>query len=171
MDSNFFKKPSKQDNIERIKGQIESSKIQEARPEAEPFLPKKEVERPKMEMEKAAADKEKQETGVRKAPVALPRVKPLPLKDEQLAGIERVMEDGLADVYVKMPPGLQKKFKAKGETTAKKIQIILQQTKFKTHKIFRLIISWLKIIPGVNKFFIRQEAKIKTEKIINLKNQ
>ena len=35
-------------------------------------------------------------------------------------------------------------------------------------KILKLIRSWLKLIPGVNKFFLEQEAKIKTDKIVDL---
>jgi hypothetical protein len=35
-----------------------------------------------------------------------------------------------------------------------------------TKKIFVLIRAWLKIIPGVNRFFLEQEAKIKTDKIL-----
>jgi len=32
-------------------------------------------------------------------------------------------------------------------------------------------LDWLKILPGVNKFFLEQEAKIKTDKILALKNK
>ena len=47
----------------------------------------------------------------------------------------------------------------------------MQQTKIQVKKIFILIISWLKIIPGVNKFFLEQEAKIKADRILDLKNR
>ena len=30
-----------------------------------------------------------------------------------------------------------------------------------------LIREWLKVIPGINKFFLEQTVKIKTDKIIN----
>jgi hypothetical protein len=33
-------------------------------------------------------------------------------------------------------------------------------------KILALIRDWLKLIPGVNRFFLEQEAKIKTDKIL-----
>jgi len=29
--------------------------------------------------------------------------------------------------------------------------------------------NWLKLIPGVNKFFLEQEAKIKTDEVLKLK--
>jgi len=90
-------------------------------------------------------------------------------KNEALVKIEGILEEDLEDAYFKMEPALQKKFKTKGEETAKKIEEILAKTKVKTKKIFKLILAWLKIIPGVSKFFVRQEAKIKTDKIIHLK--
>jgi hypothetical protein len=30
-------------------------------------------------------------------------------------------------------------------------------------------LQWLKLLPGVNRFFLEQEAKIKTDRIIHLK--
>jgi hypothetical protein len=35
-------------------------------------------------------------------------------------------------------------------------------------KLLTLIRRWLVLIPGVNKFFLEKEAKIKVEKIVNL---
>ena len=68
-----------------------------------------------------------------------------------------------------MDPKVKVKFKAEGEAVAKNIEHLLQETKIKVKKIFKLILSWLKLIPGVNNFFIKQEAKIKTDKLIKLK--
>jgi hypothetical protein len=90
-------------------------------------------------------------------------------KSQDLIKIENILEQDLETVYFKMPPVWQQKFKIQGEKTAAKIEQLLKQTKIKTKKIFKLILDWLKMIPGVNKFFIRQEAKIKTDKIIKLK--
>ena len=38
----------------------------------------------------------------------------------------------------------------------------------KAKKIFQLILEWLKLLPGINRFFLEQEAKIKTDRIIHL---
>ncbi|MFA6410233.1 MAG: hypothetical protein WCW26_01500 [Candidatus Buchananbacteria bacterium] len=95
-------------------------------------------------------------------PVVLP-------KSETLVKIEKILEEDLQDAYFKMEPKVQEKFKTEGEKTAAKIEKIMQQTKIKAKDIFKLIFQWLKIIPGVNKFFIKQEAKIKTDKIIKIK--
>jgi len=67
-----------------------------------------------------------------------------------------------------MPDYLKKEFKRKGEETASKIEKIIHSVKVKIKEILHLIKEWLKIIPGVNKFFIEKEAEIKTRKILNL---
>ncbi len=85
--------------------------------------------------------------------------------------IENVLESGLEDLYLKMSKAKQLQFKQKGEDVSNKIAILLKEAKIRTSKILNLIMSWLTIIPGINKFFIRQEAKIKTDKIIILKNK
>ncbi|MFA6322633.1 MAG: hypothetical protein WCX71_04120 [Candidatus Buchananbacteria bacterium] len=89
-------------------------------------------------------------------------------KSETQIIIEDILSEDLRDVYFKMDPPLQQKFKTEGENISAKIEVLLKETKVKTHKIFKLIFGWLKLIPGVNKFFINQEAKLKAEKIIKL---
>lgn len=80
--------------------------------------------------------------------------------------IEDIMEEDLKDMYLAMPADTQTKFRANGEDTRSKIREIVRATKINAKKIFVLIRSWLKIIPGVNQFFLEQEAKIKTDKIL-----
>lgn len=89
---------------------------------------------------------------------------------EQLKNIEKVLEEDLEDIYIKMDSSYQRKFKEKGEETARKINNLLKKTKVKVKKIVFLIKKWLLIIPGINKFFVEQEAKIKADKIIEIKN-
>ncbi len=83
--------------------------------------------------------------------------------------IDNILADGLSEVFLKMNPAQQKEFKAKGEETVKKIVLLLEKTKVKVDKIITLIKKWLKLIPGVNKFFLEQETKLKADKIISLK--
>ena len=65
-----------------------------------------------------------------------------------------------------MPPQTQEAFRAKGEETASKIRQLLTAAHVNIKKILFLICDWLKMIPGVNIFFLEQEAKIKADKII-----
>lgn len=92
------------------------------------------------------------------------------LKDEVLAKVEKIMEEGLKDAYKEMTPLQQQEFKIKGEETAIKIKELLKSTRTKIRKIFKLVMDWLRFIPGVNKYYLEQEAKIKTDKIIALKH-
>ncbi len=83
--------------------------------------------------------------------------------------IEKILEEDLADLYNSLNYKEKMIFKAKGEEVAKSIfQLIYKKSKVKVKKIIKLIRSWLKLIPGINKFFLEQEAKIKADKIIYL---
>jgi len=82
--------------------------------------------------------------------------------------IEKTLESGLEDIYINMPQEKRSEFKRAGEETARKINKLLEQTRVKARKIVNLIKRWLSLIPGINKFFLEQEAKIKTDKIMKL---
>ncbi len=83
--------------------------------------------------------------------------------------IEKIMEDGLAEFYAQMPPDKQREFRRVGEQTARQISQLLTATKVQIGKIISLIKDWLKILPGVNRFFIEQEAKIKTDELLRMR--
>jgi hypothetical protein len=82
--------------------------------------------------------------------------------------VESILEDNLGDLYFTMDEKKQAEFKKKGEETTAKIVKLMRSAKSTFRKIFDLIRKWLKIIPGVNKFFIDQEAKIKADKIVEI---
>ena len=95
---------------------------------------------------------------------------PHPLqKSLEVEKIENILSEGMEEIYVNLSARRQIEFKKKGEETAAKIFFILKKTKVKVKKIIKLIKEWLKTIPGVNKFFLEQEAKIKTDKIMEIK--
>jgi len=87
-------------------------------------------------------------------------------KDKLEKEIEEVLSEDLQDMYLSMPQEKQKIFKEKGEETVSKIHQIVHATKFNAKKVFHLIRDWLKMIPGINRFFLEQEAKIKTDKVL-----
>lgn len=84
--------------------------------------------------------------------------------------VEKILEEGLGDLYLSMPSYKQREFKDVGEKTAEQITIILDSAKFKIKKIILLIMKWLSLIPGVSKYFLEQEAKIKADEIIKLRS-
>lgn len=95
----------------------------------------------------------------------------LPPRDEMAVKVERIMEEGLKDSFSRLSPVAQQEFKLKGEQTAVKIRELLKSAHVQAKKIFRLILEWLKMLPGINRFFLEQEAKIKTDRIIALKRK
>jgi len=88
------------------------------------------------------------------------------IREEQ---IDEILADGLEEAFLKMAPKQQMAFKAEGERTAKKINQLLNKARISLKKIVDLIRRWLLLVPGVNKFFLEQEAKIKADRIVKLK--
>lgn len=88
-------------------------------------------------------------------------------KSQQLQDIEELMTKDLAEVYQRLSPEDQQKFKAKGEEVAQEIDTLMQRAKLTAKRVLHLIRSWLKFLPGINKFFLEQEAKIKAEEIVH----
>lgn len=117
------------------------------------------------EEHKTAEKVEKEEPAV--TVVSAPMTPPPP-KSGELVKIEKILEEDLEDFYFSMPPEQQKIFKEKGEETASAIEKMIRAGKAVGRKILKLIRTWLKLIPGVNKFFLEQEAKIKTDEIVKI---
>lgn len=96
-----------------------------------------------------------------------PSPSPAP-KDDVTLRVEKIMEDGLGSYYDRLSPQAKVQFKRKGEETAVEISLMVRSLKVKMHRVLRLLRDWLLTIPGVNKFFLEQEAKIKTDRILEL---
>ncbi|MDD5071818.1 MAG: hypothetical protein PHQ42_03730 [Patescibacteria group bacterium] len=92
-------------------------------------------------------------------------------RKEREEKIGKILETGMEEVYLSLPADKQREFKARGEATTREINKLLGKVKVKAEKIVYLIKKWLSIIPGVNKFFLEQEAKIKTDEIMKLKER
>ena|SRR3989344_8189442 len=157
-------------NTKRIERASELPKLPEAPPS--PVIETgalSEIEREQLRSEvlSGIAPKEKVPTAA-SAPAIVP-VAVAAVKSEMRQRIEMVLEEDLRDAYFKMEPELQAKFKREGEQTAEKIEDLFARGKATAHKVFKLILSWLKLIPGMNKLFLKQEAKIKTDRIMGIK--
>lgn len=90
------------------------------------------------------------------------------VRDAMQIKIEKILEEDLAEMYFSMPSETQTLFKKKGEQTAATIKQLIQTAKVTAQKIVELIFNWLGLIPGVNRFFLEQEAKIKTDKVLEI---
>lgn len=92
-----------------------------------------------------------------------------PSADIMVKNIESTMAEGLEDSYKEMDPALQQRFKQTGEDTANAINKLLQQSKLQVKKIVTLLLRWLRLIPRVNPYYLEQQAKIKADAIVALK--
>lgn len=148
----------KQPVVERGDFDIEQKEIQEKREKAKQKF--EQVGRSEKEVEKAI--KPSTQSGVGEPGIDT-------TKSVLHQKIEAILEEDLEEVYFSMNESQQARFKKKGEETAGKIIKLIKEEKSTFKKIFKLILSWLRFIPGVNKFFIEQESKIKTDRILSIK--
>ena len=88
--------------------------------------------------------------------------------DPLVTDVERILADGLSDLYLTMDSVQQERFRLKGEETAREIAGLLQRTKFQAKKILSLIATWLRLIPQVNAYFLEKEAQLRFDRIIQL---
>jgi hypothetical protein len=87
-------------------------------------------------------------------------------KDQVTREVEGILSDGLQQFYSTLSPEGKVQFRQKGEQISGEIVTMVRSVGVQVKRVLELIYSWLKIIPGVNKFFLEQEAKIKTDRII-----
>ncbi|MEK7545870.1 MAG: hypothetical protein AAB554_02215 [Patescibacteria group bacterium] len=139
--------------------------------EQTPKLPGRALESPETSasFEVPAGGSERALDPVPAAPIPVPApASSAARKDPTTRGVESILEEDLADVYSRMNPALQAKFRKEGERVTGKIVAMVSGAKVKAREALGLILGWLKMIPGVNRFFLIQEAKIKTDKIMAL---
>ncbi len=187
--------PEKTTQQESRAPQPEASSPQIVQPEYTPPVQPKELEKPttvpespveeKTHQESKEAPKtaqtpeappEKTEEGIDRLTKLLKRKRPKKTKIPQVRNdltvqIEKILEEGLKDAYQELTITQKQEFKIKGEAITYEIQQLLGENRVKVKKIFTLILEWLKLLPGVNKFFLEQEAKIKADKIISVNNR
>lgn len=85
-----------------------------------------------------------------------------------LKKVEAILAENMESVFLSLDAVSQRNFKTRGEKTARKINQLLHGAKVRVGDIINLIISWLRLIPRVNRYYLEQEAKIKADAILRL---
>ena len=153
--------PSQQ-NAKEQAGGVPSIELPKARPEKGEVPSGAPVERPRAEPTPAEAARQP-------APVVRVAQPLVSKKSPLLQDIEGVLEEDLLVLYRALSQSQRKQFKSTGERTARNIETLLKKATVTIVEVIRLIRSWLRLLPGVNIFFIEKEAKIKAERILMLK--
>jgi len=91
--------------------------------------------------------------------------------DPDLKKIEDVLAEDLSDVYLGLDAAHRRLFKEEGERASNQIKNLFDRAQATAKKVLDIIKRWLMMIPHVNKFFLEQEAKIKTDKIMKISTQ
>lgn len=134
-------------------------------------VPEKKVEKV---IEKEAAEKQYNKVDVdhpEQSPYVIKSAKPvddqvLPTKSKTLSDIEYMLSEDLDLFYNSLDENRKKQFRDVGEQIAIEIDNMVKGFKTAAKRIVMLIRKWLMLVPGMNKFFLEQEAKIKTQKIM-----
>lgn len=109
-------------------------------------------------LEAAAIAKPAEELVVVEAP---PKV-----EDPKLKSIEKMLAKGLDSVFKDLQErGTAEAFKAKGEEIALTFRAWIVKKAFNEADVFEQVESWLKLIDGVNAYFLLQESKRKSDAI------
>lgn len=85
--------------------------------------------------------------------------------------IEDILTAGLDETYKDLPEELKDEFREQGIITVSNLEKIMNEVQVTVKKVFDLIRKWLHLIPKANQYFLEQESKIKTDKIIQLAKQ
>lgn len=96
---------------------------------------------------------------------ALPAAAP---KDEITLEVEKILESGMGEHFSKLKPEEQAVFKQKGEQVSQELAGMVRSLQVKMKRALQLVRDWLLCIPGINKFFLEQEAKIKVDQLVDL---
>ncbi|MFA5954407.1 MAG: hypothetical protein WC817_02640 [Patescibacteria group bacterium] len=150
---------------------VESKKQQEGREEASQAKHEQEAVHEKPQADSPAAPSSMQTiTPVIFSSSSTPEVASS-TKSQSLQQIEDILSEDLGEVYASLSPKEQFIIKTKGEQTAEKIREVLRQATLQFRTLFKLILSWLRVIPGVARPFVEQEAKIKADKLLRLRSK
>lgn len=99
------------------------------------------------------------------APVA-PAIAVAP--DKIADDVQKILEDGLEEAIVTMPEEAKQRFLQKGKEIGTILADMVRRYKVEVKRVLSLLKEWLTTIPGINRFFLEKEAKIKTDRILEL---
>jgi len=132
-------------------------------------VPGQKVESAPERIVEKAPEKALEKKGESTAPAKAITPAPVIEKTEDYKKIEEILSEGIEDLYKELPENRKAEFRKVGEETTSKIEILLKKAKVQMAKIVSLIRKWLSMIPGVNKFYLEQETKLKADKLIAYK--
>lgn len=119
------------------------------------------------------------ETAVVERPPVVPSVEHVPnnvvelrpQKDPLFEAVEDILERELRPLYDAMPKAKQDLFRAVADRTTQKIRDDIAAGKLNRHRTMKWIGEWLSVIPQVNRYWIGQERKNRTDDLFDLQER
>ncbi|MAG28808.1 hypothetical protein CL632_01510 [bacterium] len=162
-------KPTEIPKIPQEQAQKPSPEIVE-KPQAAPQEQKEQIQAPKQPRLETGAPNQVPQKAQTQANDNISQLKervPTPhTKSERVIEIEKIMTAGLDDIYKELDPNTQQTVKTIGEEAASQIEKLIEEGQNIAKKVLSVLRGWLKKIPGVNIYFLEQESKRKTDKIM-----
>jgi hypothetical protein len=121
-----------------------------------------------LENEISASEKLSQSVNTSLPNTANTPVKTAVIKTATRKSIEGILSEDMKELFQNMDAAHKAEFKKQAEETASALEILIATAKATARKVVKLISNWLKLIPGINQFFLEQEAKIKTDTLMEL---
>ena len=88
------------------------------------------------------------------------------IKSETRKQVEIILQNDLKDIFQLMNDSEKEAFKQEGIKVSTKIEEMIETLKIKARVVLNLVKNWLSMIPSVNKYFLEQESKLKTDEIM-----
>ena len=102
-------------------------------------------------------------------PAAAPVAPAIAVAPDKIADdVQKILEEGLEEAIVTMPEEAKQRFLQKGKEIGTIVADMVRRYKVEVKRVLSLLKEWLTTIPGVNRFFLEKEAKIKTDRILEL---
>lgn len=105
------------------------------------------------------------QSAIRKTAAAAPSPLPQALERE----IQHILSEDIADLYKQLPQEQKTLVTQEGRVATNRIMDLLRETRVRLKELVSVLRQWLQRIPGLNRFFVEQEARIKATKILTLK--
>lgn len=102
------------------------------------------------------------------ATVAVPAAVIAVPPDKVAEDVQQILEDGLEEAIITMPEDAKQRFLEKGKQIGTIVSDMVRRYKVEVKRVLNMLKEWLTAIPGINKFFLEKEAKIKTDRILEL---
>lgn len=91
-----------------------------------------------------------------------------PEQDEVLVQVKKILEDELGEDFERLSDAAKERFFTKGNELARQLAVRIRKRALPPGLVHKGVTKWLSTIPRVNKYFLEQAAKTRTDTLLAL---